>query len=153
MQTWLPDASWLRKIRTYWDAAVLKKVTTEAGCLISKQIYSYALLLKVGSRQNLKNWMYVRRQFYLQKKNILATMFECTMHKCINSMKIWIENFGWRKAVKQTVVPSGTGKGSNDIVCVTYSILLIPVCCLVLYLYLLLLHFGQKKEYNGLSLR
>jgi len=35
--------------------------------------------LKVGSRQNLKNQMDVRREFYLQKKNVLATMFECTM--------------------------------------------------------------------------
>jgi len=29
--------------------------------------------------------------------------------------------------VKQTVVPSGTGKGSSDIVRVIYSILLFPV--------------------------
>ena len=37
--------------------------------------------LKVGSRQNLKNRMDVRREFYLQKKNVLATTFECTMHQ------------------------------------------------------------------------
>jgi len=35
----------------------------------------------VESRQNLKNLMDVRREFYLQKKNILATVFECTMHQ------------------------------------------------------------------------
>ena len=29
--------------------------------------------------------------------------------------------------MKQTVVPSGTGKGSSEIVCVIYSILLFPV--------------------------
>jgi len=50
------------------------------------------------------------------------------------------------KAVKQTVVPAGNGKGSSDIGPVIYSILLFFLfCCLVLYFYLLLLHFGQKK--------
>jgi len=29
--------------------------------------------------------------------------------------------------VKQTVVPNGTGRGSSDIICVIYSILLFPV--------------------------
>ena len=48
--------------------------------------------------------------------------------------------------MKQTVVPSGTGKGSSDIVRVIYSIRFFLFCCLVLYLYLLLLHFWQKKK-------
>jgi len=39
------------------------------------------LVLKVGSRQNLQNRMDVRREFYSQKKNVLATAFECTMHQ------------------------------------------------------------------------
>jgi len=39
-------------------------------------------IIKSGvSRQNLKNRMNVRREFYLQKKNVLATTFECTMHQ------------------------------------------------------------------------
>jgi len=48
--------------------------------------------------------------------------------------------------VKQTVVSSGTGKGSSDIVPVIYSILLFLFCCLILYLYLLLLHFGHEQR-------
>ena len=47
--------------------------------------------------------------------------------------------------MKQTVVPSGTGKASSDIVRVIYSILLFPFCCLVLYLYLLYI-LGRKKN-------
>jgi len=33
--------------------------------------------------------MDVRREFYLQKKNILATVFECTMHQ-------FPENLNWK---------------------------------------------------------
>jgi len=46
-----------------------------------KMVNLVKINLKVGSRQNLKNRMDVRREFCLQKKNILATMFECTMHQ------------------------------------------------------------------------
>ena len=48
--------------------------------------------------------------------------------------------------MKQTVVPSGTRKGSRDIVRVIYSILLFLFCCLILYLYFLLLHFGHEQR-------
>jgi len=40
----------------------------------------------VGSRQNLKNRMDVRREFYLQKKNIFATVFECTMRHFLENL-------------------------------------------------------------------
>jgi len=41
---------------------------------------AYLVVLKVGSGQNLKNRVDVCRKFYLQKKNVLATTVECTMH-------------------------------------------------------------------------
>jgi len=47
----------------------------------SQQDMIRATTLKVGSRQNLQNWKDVRREFYLQKKNVLATTFEYTMHQ------------------------------------------------------------------------
>jgi len=53
--------------------------------------------------------------------------------------------------VKETVVPGGTGNGSSDLnlVPVTryilFSFLPVNCLCLVLFIYLLLLHFGQKQ--------
>jgi len=53
--------------------------------------------------------------------------------------------------VKQTVVPSGTGKGSSDIVRVIYSILLLPVLQFSFILVFIIVTFwAEKKEYNGL---
>jgi len=60
---------------------------------------------------------------------------QCLNVQCISSIKIWIENLGWWKAVKQTVVPSGTGKGSSDIVPVVYSILFFYI--FICYCYIL----------------
>ena len=55
--------------------------------------------------------------------------------------------------MKETVVVSGTGKGSSDIVLVMYCILLFPVllfsfCIFVCYCYTL----GRKKECSSLLL-
>ena len=56
--------------------------------------------------------------------------------------------------MKQTVVPSGTGKGSSDIVRVIYSILLFPVLLFSFILVFVIVTFwAEKKEYNGLSSR
>jgi len=56
--------------------------------------------------------------------------------------------------VKQTVVPSGTGKGSSDMVRVIYAILLFPVLLFSFILVFVIVTFwAEKKEYNGLSLR
>ena len=53
--------------------------------------------------------------------------------------------------MKQTVVPSGTGKGSSDIVRVIYFILLIPILLFGFILVFIIVTFlGRKKEYNGL---
>jgi len=79
-------------------------------------------------------WMSgVRRKFYLQKKRTFWR--QCLNVQCIISIKIWIENLGWWKAVKQTVCPSGTGKGSSDIVPVVYSILFFYI--FICYCYIL----------------
>ena len=56
-----------------------------------------------GSRQNLKNWMDVRREFYLQKRIILATMFEYTRHQ-------FHENLNWKFGVTEG---SQTDSGSK----------------------------------------
>jgi len=48
--------------------------------------------------------------------------------------------------VKQIVVPSGTGKGSSDIVRVIYCILLFPVLLLSFILVFVIVTFGQKKR-------
>jgi len=53
-----------------------------------------AYTLKVGSRQSLKNWMDVRREFYLQKKNVLATTFVCTMHQFLENLNYKISGDG-----------------------------------------------------------
>jgi len=56
--------------------------------------------------------------------------------------------------VKQTVVPSGAGKGSSDIVRVIYSILLFPVLLFsFIFVFVIVTFWAEKKEYNGLSLR
>ena len=79
-----------------------------------------------------------------REKNILATMSECTMHQFHENLT---ENFGWRKAVKQTVVPSGNGKGSSNIVHAIYTLFSFFLFCrLILYLYLLLLYFGHEQR-------
>jgi len=55
--------------------------------------------------------------------------------------------------VKQTVVPTGTGKESSHIVRVVYSILLCPVLLFSFVLVFVIVTFwAAKKEYNGLSL-
>ena len=80
--------------------------------------------VKGGSRQNFKNRMDVRRQFYLQKKNVLVTTFECMMHQFHEKLN-W--KFRTTEGSETTVVPSGTGKGNSDIVHDIYSSLLFPV--------------------------
>jgi len=57
--------------------------------------------------------------------------------------------------VKQTVVPSGAGKGSSDIVHVIYSILLFPVLLFsfILVFDIVCVYILGRKKYNGLSLR
>ena len=59
--------------------------------------------LKVGSHQNLKNRMDVGRKFYLEKKNILATIFECMMRQ-------FHENLNWKFRVMEG---SETDSGSK----------------------------------------
>jgi len=54
--------------------------------------------------------------------------------------------------VKQTVVPSGTGKGSSEIVCVIYSVVLFPVLLFSFIFAFVIVTFWAKKEYDGLSL-
>jgi len=48
--------------------------------------------------------------------------------------------------VKQTVVPNETGKGSSDIVCVIYSILLFPVLLFSFILVLVIVTFWTEKR-------
>jgi len=48
--------------------------------------------------------------------------------------------------VKQTVVPSGTGKGSSDIVRVIYSILLFPVLLFSFILVFVIVTFWAEKK-------
>ena len=48
--------------------------------------------------------------------------------------------------MKQILVPSGTGKGSSDIVPVIYSILLF------IFLVVIVTFWAETKEYNGLLL-
>jgi len=52
------------------------------------------------------------------------------------------------------MVPSGTGKGSSDIVCVIYSILLFPVLLFsFIFVFAIVTFWAEKKEYSGLLLR
>ena len=75
-------------------------------------------------------------------------MYDAQMHQ-------FHENLNWKFRVTEgSETDSGSkwnrkGKQWYSLCYIFYS----PFSCLVLYLYLLLLHFGQKKEYNGLSLR
>ena len=46
--------------------------------------------------------------------------------------------------MKQTVVPTGNGKGSSDTVPVVYSILL------SMFLFVIVTCWAETKEYNGL---
>jgi len=56
--------------------------------------------------------------------------------------------------VKQTVVPSGTGKGSSDIVRVIYSILRFSVLLFsFIFVFVIVTFWAEKKEYSGLPLR
>jgi len=48
--------------------------------------------------------------------------------------------------VKHTVVPSGTGKGSSDIVPVIYSIVLF------IFLFVIVTFWAETKKYSGLLL-
>ena len=65
--------------RPYWPH---RPYTVYMAELYTKQgAIKLSKMLKVGSRQNLKKRMDVCRVFYLQKKNVFATMFECTMHQ------------------------------------------------------------------------
>jgi len=61
-----------------------------------------------------------------------------------------ISKFLVMEAVKQTVVPGGTGHGSSDLSScyMAYSIIVFPsnFLCLVLFIDLLLLYFGQKEK-------
>jgi len=106
---------------------------------LSRNYYSITIrILKVGSRQNFKNRMDVYREFHLQKKHILVTMFECTMHQLH-------KNLNWKFGV-----PEGSEwnrqwlqvEQKKAVVIYSSYIFYTPF----LYYYLLLLHFGQKQK-------